>query len=233
MENLFDLLFKDKEPEEMINMFVNFNRFNLNRKEHIKKYNKLRRLHGEILNSMSDYMKSGKYDMSCNNLKPEYDYYFNINLRDDDDDDVSILEELNFYNVNKDIPSLTKIYLEKRKFRNKEKVKLLESMNDSYVSLFKVVGTDVLNGYVTYLDVFSGKKYKIIDIAMSSTLKVNKKNPVYVYNRIITYDDIAFGTGIHIYFNGKNKELEDFIKKYRSKRCSDLVRCLILYVIAF
>ena len=44
------------EPEEMSQMLVNINRMQLNRKSHIKRYNKLRNLHTEIIDSMLNYM---------------------------------------------------------------------------------------------------------------------------------------------------------------------------------
>lgn len=54
---------------------------------------------------------------------------------------------------------------------------------------------------------------------MSSTLKVDKKRMIYVYNRIITFDDISFGTGIHCMMTSK----------YKYKKCSEFSRCLLLY----
>lgn len=88
---------------------------------------------------------------------------------------------------------------------NEEKVKMLNSMKNSYVGLFKIIKTDSDNGYVTYQDVFTNKKYKIIDIAMSSTLTIDKNNTIYMYNRIITYDNISFATGIHCMMDSSNK----------------------------
>ena len=125
--------------------------------------------------------------------------------------------------------SITEIYLQKNKFRNEEKIKMLNSMKNSYVGLFKVIDTDRNDGYITYEDVFTKKKFKVIDIAMSSTLKVDKKRMIYVYNRIITFDDISFGTGIHCMMTSEHKLLKEFIKKHKYKNCSDFSRCLLLY----
>lgn len=82
-------------------------------------------------------------------------------------------------------------------------------MNNSYVSLFKVIDVDRNNGYVTYQDIFTKKKFKIIDIAMSSSLVINKKE-IYIHTiEFITYEGISFATGIHCIFHQiqKNNEI--------------------------
>ncbi len=57
---------------------------------------------------------------------------------------------------------------------------MLKAIKNSYVSLFKVVKVDKDNGYVYYEDVFTKRKYRIIDVAMSSTVKVSKKREIYI-----------------------------------------------------
>ena len=155
-----------------------------------------------------------------------------ISLNNTKHDDAVIFNELFIYKTHSKIPSLTEIYIEKKKFKDKDKIKMLYAMKDSIVGLFKVVNYDNVNGYVTYQDVFTHKKYKIIDISMSSMGKINEKKDTYIYNRIITYDKISFGTGIPCIFTGNNKYLKEFIKKHKYKNCSDFSRCLILYDIA-
>lgn len=234
MNEITKLLFKDKTSEEITHMLVNLNRYQLNRKTHIKKYNKLRKLHAEILNSMQDYIFSGKYNFrkyddivysELSRFVDDYDIDFNL----ENDDDVSIFLELFVYKNHKNIPSVTELYLKNNKFRNADKKKLLECMNNSYVSLFKVIDVDRNNGYVTYQDIFTKKKFKIIDIAMSSSLVINKKRDLYTYNRIITYEDISFATGIHCNFSSNSKKLMKFIETHNYNKCSDFIRCLLIY----
>ena len=67
--------------------------------------------------------------------------FFNFDY--DDPDDRTILDELFIYKNIEGIPSVTEIYLEKNKLRNEDKVKMLNAMNNSYVSLFKIVGVDM------------------------------------------------------------------------------------------
>lgn len=237
MDEVLEKLLKDKSPQDIATMLVNLNRHNLNRKEHIKKYNKLRKLHGEVLDSMLDYIEKGKY------LPDKYHYLIKsdikretkglkYNLNPNDEDDITILSELFIHKTHSKIHSLTDVYLEKKIFRNKDKLRMLNAMKNSYVGLFKVIKTDSEEGYVYYQDVFTNKKFKIIDIAMSSTLKVDKKMPIHIYNRIITIDNISFATGMHCTFGWKNKELNEFIKTHKYNSCSDFSRCLLLYDIS-
>lgn len=237
MDPILEMLFKNKSPEEITNMLVNFNKINLNRKTHIKKYNKLRKLHSEILDSMQAYIESSKYKVEdyFNLIKDDIYKEINgleFNLKFNDSDDITILLELFVYKNHEKIPSVTEIYLNNNKFRNEEKVKMLNSMKNSYVSLFKVVDVDYKEGYVIYEDVFTKKRVKVIDIAMSSSLKIDKKRTVYVYNRIITYEDITFGTGMHCMMTSHNNKLKKFIDKHKYKKCSDFSRCVLLYNIS-
>lgn len=234
MDLLLKKMIENKSPSELSTMLINLNKFQLNSKEHIKKYNKLRKLHSEIIDSMKNYIIDGKYNINerynsiCNDIDkeiPELDF----NLNSNDVDDITILADLFMYKNHCKLMSITEIYLQKNKFRNQEKIKMLNSMKNSYVGLFKVVATDRNDGYITYEDVFTKKRVKVIDIAMSSTLKVDKKRMVYVYNRIITFDDISFGTGIHCMMTSDHKLLKEFIKNHKYKNYSDFSRCLLLY----
>jgi hypothetical protein len=64
---------------------------------------------------------------------------------------------------------------------------------------------------------------------MSSTLKTDEKRMMYFYNRIITFDDISFGTGIHCMMSSEHKLLKEFIKNHKYNKCSDFSRCLLIY----
>lgn len=230
-------IFENISSNDLSDLLMKLNRMQLNSKKHIKKYNKLRRLHGEILDSMIDYIRSGKYVLEdnfkiiCNDINketPQLNFYLDL----DDEDDSTILTELFVYKNYPKLKSITEIYLEKNKFRNADKIKMLNCMKNSYVGLFKIIGIDRNEGYVTYEDVFTKKKFKVIDIALSSTLRINKNKMIYVYNRIITFDDISFGTGIHCMMTSDHKLLKKFIKNHKYKKTSDFERCLLLYDIS-
>ena len=231
MENL---LKRELSSVEISNMLINLNKYFLNSKEHIKKYYKLRRLHSEILDNMEDYIMSGKY-----NINKEFQVArkkidkevgnIRINLNYNDDNDMSVFTELFIYKNHPTLVSVTEVYLQKHKFRKEEKIKMLNSMMNSHASLFKIVDVDSTNGYVIYEDVFTKQKFKIIDIAMSCTSTIDNKKATYVYNRIITYDNISFGTGIPCIMTYKFKPLQKFIEKYKNKSISGFAKCLMLY----
>lgn len=227
-----------KNSDEAVDFIVNLNKvFFLDNKEHIKKYYKIREIHAEVLDSMMNYVNSGKlpvekyFSTIASNIQKETKN-MNISLNNSEHDDAVIFNELFFYKTHHEIPSLTEIYIKNKKFKNKEKIKMLYAMNNSIVGLFKVINYDHVNGYVTYQDVFTNKKYKVIDIAMSSIGKVNENTNIYIYNRLITYDNVIFGTGLPCTFIENNKSLKEFIKKHKYNNCSDFSRCLILYDIA-
>ena len=105
-------------------------------------------------------------------------------------------------------------------------------MKKSYVGLFKVIATDRNNGYIIYEDVFTKKRFKVVDISMSTFSEVDKNSPIYLYNRVITVDGISFGTGIHCNINYKNKEFKKFLKEHDYENGTDFYRCLLLYEIS-
>ncbi len=226
-EEVTKAILENNKEEEMINLLVNLNRLNLNRKPHIKKYNKLRKLHSEILDSMDDYINKGSYNIEDNFNLIKDDLTEDFKLDGSNIDDKTILIELTVYKNHPKLTSLTEIYLQKNKFKNEEKIKMLKSMNNSYVGLFKVISADKENGYVYFEDVFTKKKFKIIDISLSSSY--NKNTNIYFYNRIITYDDISFATGIHCMMEGSHKGLQEFIKKHNYKKTTDFSRCIEIY----
>ena len=51
----------------------------------------------------------------------------------------------------------------------------------------------------------------------------------YSYNRIITYNGISLGTGMHCVMTSDNEEFIYFIKNHNYNKCSDFSRCLLLY----
>lgn len=232
-----DDMFNKMMIEGLQNFALGLNKMKLNGKKHIKKYYHLRNIHEEIVNNMQEYMFSIKFDIQkqfsvVTKIANQSGLDFIINLESDNPDDITILAELFMYKHDADIQSITEYYLEKRKFRNDEKVKMLNSMNNSIVGLFKVISADSNEGYVVYEEVFTKKRYTIVDIAMSSTFDFNEKNEIYRYDRLITYDDITFGTGIHCTLSKKNNKFKTFISNHRNKNNNDIVNCLILYDIS-
>lgn len=216
---------------DMLDLYVKMNMHMLDRKPHIKKYNKIRRLHQSVVNSMSkllgndNYIKS-KIEILNNYIPNEINDYLVFDFDCMDKDDISVFGDLFIYKNHTNLTSITEEFIEQNKFRNDDKKKMLEAMNNSYVSLFKVISTDKSNGYVIYEDVFTKKQYQIIDKSLS--ILFDNKSDLYIYNRIINYDGIYFGTGISCKCDG-NKKILDYIKKHKYHDTSDFVRCLEIY----
>ena len=234
MNEFFDKLFEGKSPEEMVDTIVRLNRFQLNRKTHIKKYNKIRKLHSVILDSMENYIFNSKYDfkkyinMIMNDLKKvvkDLDIEFDL----DDPEDIVTLSELLIYNNHPKIETVTDIYIKKKRFKTEEKNKMLESMKNSYIGLFEVVDVDRWDGYVTLQDIFTKKTFKIIDIALSSSCRIDENKKRYLYSRIITYEDISFSSGLHYMFTSNSKEFLEFIDSKKYQKYDGFVNCLVLY----
>jgi len=225
-------LFNNKD--EAINFLINMNKMFLDRKAHIKKYYHARKVHASVLNSMMRYIDSGKvpidkyFNTIVDDIKREAPN-LNFELDNREYNDAQVFNELFIYKNHKKIPSITEIYIEKKKFKDGEKIKMLQAMRDSVVGLFKVIDYDVGDGYVTYQDVFTNKKYKIVDVSMSSTGQLIKDLDIYMYSRIINYDGVLFGTGIPCCYTSEDKEFMKFIKSHKYNKCSDFSRCLILY----
>lgn len=125
MDSLLEKLFEGKSDSKISQLLTGLNRRLLERKSHIKKYYRLRKLHSDILDSMISYVESGKYDVQyytnqiMEDLAKEtrktnfsYDLY--------DADDSTILTELFVYKNHERIPSLTFIW-RKRYFEIKKK----------------------------------------------------------------------------------------------------------------
>ncbi len=223
-----------------INLIATLNRRKLQELPHIKEYNKLRYLHGDIVDSMIDYIKAGKYDFQKELKKASENFKLkqikclqSLELDLNNDDDMSIFMELFVYPNIPSLKSVTDIYLEKHRYCDKEKVALLEAMKNSYVSLFKVVDADREKGYVYYEDVFTKEKFRVVDIAMSSTFSAKSKEKLYLYNRIITIDkDMAFCAGIHCPMTSNNKKLMKYIENHQKRPANSIMTCMELYRIS-
>lgn len=226
-KNIADLF----SAEEVSNMLINFNRMFLNREPHIKKYDKLRKLHTELTDSMDNFIVNGKYKLESKNFdgsKVKELKYLDFNL--EDPIDLAVVEEMFFYKHLDSLKCVCEVYLEKNKIRNELKKKLLKAMLESHASLFKVIGAEPDEGYVTYEDVVTHEKLKIIDIRLSSTL-IAAECDLYIYNRIVKFEDIVFGTGIFPPFKASDKEFSDYLKSCKFKERNEFQRCIDLYEI--
>jgi len=212
----------DAETAELFyNALTNLHSLILKRKPHIKEYNKIRKLHGEMVSSMIDYFREGKFEQ-----RVDVNYVSQIEQRDEaKKHEISVLEcdfdlatregfeafyDMKLYKTAPNINCITEDFISKHKYRKPEKVEFLQSMLDSKLGLYTLTKIDYQKGYAYLRDVFTNKEYKLTDIALSS----NKSSAeFYVYTRIITYRNISFGTGLSFTFLKDDPFINQFIKR--------------------
>ncbi len=217
--------------ESLLEGMQNMRLFLLKSKSHIKKYLKYRKLHAEVLNSMINYMDNGNYDLVYeldnvgDSLKKETKIdVLSLDLDFEDDLEYQIYLDLSVYKNHDKMRCITDDYLEKHKFKNAEKINMLHAMRESFSSFFKIVKADE-DGYVCLEDMVTNKRYKVIDITLSNPFN---KTSCYLFTRIITMDGIYFMTRA-MFFPQNIKKVNNYIKEYKRKRKSDLVRILEVY----
>ena len=217
----------------LLDGMVNMRTYFLKQKPYIKKYYHYRKIHGEILDSMIQYSddKIDNFVMQLNALSDKLIKEVNgnievlkIDLDLEKESDFHLFLELQLYKNHPNIKSNTEEYIEKNKFRNPEKIKMLNAMNNSFISFFKIIKKD-FDGYVDIIDLVTGKKYQIIDISLS--------NPIYnlshyIYARLFTVDNISF-TSSYFAFPTNIKKVNNYIKKLKNKNKSNLIKTLETY----
>ena len=133
----------DEETKDLLfNAMVNMREYFLKQKPYIKKYYKWRRVHSEILDSMNLYANAGNYDFINeiskigNEILKETngnDEILNFDLDFRNDVERNLFVELQVYKNHPKMLSITEKYIAKNKFRNKEKLKFLEAMYNSFI----------------------------------------------------------------------------------------------------
>ena len=225
--------------ELFLNAGINLHRMILNKKPHIKEYTRIRKLHGEIFNSMIRYYDSGKFE-------PEIDNDFEYEGRTEADDNVFFLLESEFdmesregphafydkliYKVSPTMSCITEEYIKKNRYRKPEKIEFLQSMLESKLGLFEVTAVDTNEGYVYIKEVFTGDEYKITDTGMSYSHSKNNTD-FYIYTRILTHNSISFNTGLSLMFEKTDPFIQDFVKRHKKDYLpfGELIRFTELY----
>ena len=123
---------------------------------------------------------------------------------------------------------ITEEFLQTNRYKKKEKEEFLKSMLDSKAGLYEIIKTDFEEAQVYLKNVLNGEITKLTDIGMSG----NKNNTGhYFYTRIISYNDINFGTGLSLIFDKKDKFIQKWIKdnKKEYNKKQEIFRFLELY----
>ena len=209
----------DYEYANLLQGYNNLRRFLLEEKPHIKEYNKIRKMHSEIINSMAKFYYNGK-----NTTVRIHNCNFNLNTQLG----AQGLYDILIYKTVPDLSCITEEFIQSNRYKKPEKIELLHSMLNTNIGLFEVTNTDIDEGYAYIKEIFTGKEYRIIDIGLSGQ---QNYSDIYLYTRIITHNGISFGSGLNFVF----KKTDDFIKnhiQYHKKNYTpdrELIRFMELY----
>ena len=219
----------------LLNGFNNMRKILMDKKPHIKEYQKIRKMHGKIVDAMIQYHDAGKFKRKIDTsivqeTKPE-----NIRLLETDfdfktDEGKQAYYDLMVYKTASNMSCITEDFIQNRRYKKPDETEFLRSMLDSKLGLFEITGTDMEEGYAYIKDVFTGDKYTIIDIALSGQER-QQYSTIYLYTRIITYRDISFGSGLNLIFDKKDKFIKRHILEHKKdfKPAGEFLRFTELY----
>ena len=212
---------QEDDYDNLIELFqkmeLNSRKRKLSKKPHIKKYYQTRRMHGEIMDAMADYHENGKF-------KPKVDYDINEKNKPTE---IEIIEnefdletregsqaffDMIVYKTSSNVNCITEDFIKNNKFRKLEKIELLQSMLNSKLGLFEIIKTDSDEGYVFLKNIFNEDEYKIIDVGLSGSKSYDE---MYLYTRIITFEDISFSSGLNLIFDKSDDFIRNFIKQQK------------------
>lgn len=211
------------DQELLMTAMFNMRKSLLNDKPHIKEYNRLRKMHSEIVNSMIDYHENGKFEQKISidytaqqnrgNIKKKQTFRL-IESDFDMESNVSIhaFYDMLIYKPASNMNCIAEDFIKNSRYRKPEKIEFLKSMLNSKLGLFEVIDIDFDDGYAFLREIFTGIEYKITDIGLSSNNSFDDK---YIYTRIITFRDISFNTGLNFIFIKSDPFIQSFIKRHK------------------
>lgn len=219
-----------KEALDVLEILQNMREMVLNYNKDVKKYKKIRKLFDEIMQSMMSYQLSGKFELKFGEEKIKNLESVDISSTFDTTTELGLgaLANVVVFKNHLAANCIAEEYLQKNKFRNQEKIELLNSMLESEAGLFEITDINIGNANVCLRNVLNNKQYCITDIGLSSNINYNK---TYIYTRIITYKDISFGFGFNLVFDKTDPFIKQFIeentKDYTDEK--EIVRFMKLY----
>lgn len=229
-----EYLYDDEDIDESIfsEFLKNCQEFILKDEEHIKEYKKVRKLHQQIMDDMMMFYERGMFELEKVSPKSK-EISSTITMLDTCFDTstqigAQALSNVIVYKNAPNISCITEEFIKNNKYRKEDKKAMLNSMLNSEAGLYEIIKTDREKGQIYLKNVFNNNNYCITDIALSSNL--NNENH-YIYTRIITYNDISFGTGLLLPFNKEDEFINKWIKETKKEtyKKQDFIQFIELY----
>ena len=207
------------DPEFLMGFINRLRRLTLDRKPHIKQYYKIRKLHGEIVDTMVQYHENGKFKQEINaDAVPQpkkYDktlYLIESSFDFETKHGTNAFYDMLIYKSAPNTSCITEDFIRNHRYRKPEKIEFLHSMLDSKPGLFEVSNVDMHEGYAYLKEVFTGAEYKIVDVGLSGGPNYGD---FYLYTRVITYQGISFGTGLNLSFTKSDGFIKNHIRHHK------------------
>ena len=184
---------------------------------------KRQKMHTEIYNSMVVYYDDGKFEQDADTVYlPESEFDFETKLG------IHAFYDMSIYKTSPNANCITEDFINSNRYRNPEKLEMLQSMLNSGLGLFDIVQTDADKGYACIREVFTGNEYTLTDIGLSGSPNCET---TYLYSRIITYRDVSFGSGLNLIFKKSDRFIQGFIKRHKKdyKPFEEYTRFVELY----
>jgi len=208
-----DFSLNQLNQESLLRCMMNMRMALMGEKPHIKEYNKIRKMHGKILDAMVHYYEDGKFERRIDTNSVSQDMYgktvqlleshFDFNT----ETGAQAAYDTFVYKSTRNMSCITEDFIQNSRYKDPEKIELLHSMLNSKLGLFEVTGTNMEEGYAYIKNVFTGTEYTMLDIGLSGG---SHYDTFYLYTRIITFRGFNFGTGLNFIF----KKNDSFILKH-------------------
>ena len=185
--------------------------------QQLRQYRKYEKLLKELKENMIDFFFSND---------PKYMEYLSQNMKHvtdqsnvqktsislDTTDDIGWYSDMMIY-PKKGENCLCSYYLETKKARSADKVELITAMQNSTLSLYKIIGLNPEAGTITLNDCFGNGKIEVYDEAIAQQPKYLN---CHMMERIIEVQDLKFLSGLHFMY--QLNYLNRWIKKRKNRR---------------
>ena len=215
-------IMEDKELNNLIKIYkgleqlmLHQHQYHLGKLPHIKQYRNIRKLHQTLGQKMIDFYHDHpelQEEMIEKLNKEQCSLFYKLgrlNLYDDLDNHYFI--DMILY-PNELVYDMSTYYLDHHKVRSERNKAFVKAMQESYISIFKILDKDCKEGKVRVKDLIDGKEFEMIDEGLSFSKLIDK----YYLWRIIEFEGIYFQSGFTMMYD--HDELKKWLRKHRNQK---------------